>query len=60
LKSKHPVKEGRTVEEADFEEAEVEKLEFVKSNMGLKTNKAVIKALIFQKFNEIKLRGESC
>jgi hypothetical protein len=54
------VKEGRTVEEADFEEAEVEKLEFVKSNMGLKTNKAVIKALIFQKFNEIKLRGESC
>ena len=54
------MKEGRTVEEADFEEAEVEKLEFVKSNMGLKTNKEVIKALIFQKFNEIKLRGESC
>ena len=55
MKRKQLVKESRTVEEVDFEEAEVEKLEFVKKHTGLRTNKEVIKALIFQKFDEIKL-----
>ena len=55
LKKPLPVKKGRTTVEAmNFEEDEAEKLELVKSHMGLKQNKDAIKALILEKFNEIK------
>ena len=55
MKKTHPVKKGRTTVEAmNFEEDEAEKLELVKSHMGLKQNKDAIKALILEKFNEIK------
>ena len=60
MKKKYPVKEGRTTVEAiDFEEAEAEKLELVKKHMGLKQNKEVIKALVLEKFGEIKLAEEN-
>ena len=59
MKRKHRAKEGRTVEEIDFEKAEVEKLKLVKRHMDLKTNREVIKTLIFQKFDEIKLKKEN-
>ena len=60
LKKTHPVKKGRTTVEAmDFEEDEAEKLELVKRHMGLKQNKDVIKALILEKFNEIKLEEKN-
>ena len=60
MKKKYPVKEGRTTVEAiDFEEAEAEKLELVKKHMGLKQNKEVIKALVREKFGEIKLAEEN-
>ena len=55
LKRKQFVKESKILEKVDFEEAEVEKLEFAKKHTGSKTNKEVIKALIFQKFEENKL-----
>jgi len=42
----------------DFEETEVEKLEFVKSHMGLKQNREVIRALIFEKCDDIRLTEE--
>jgi hypothetical protein len=55
----YPAKVGRkTVEVIDFEEAEAEKLELVKRHMGLKQNKEVIKALICEKCDEIKLLEE--
>jgi hypothetical protein len=60
LKKEHPLKEGRTTVEAiDFEEAEAEKLELVKKHMGLKQNKEAIKALVLEKFGEIKLAEEN-
>ena len=49
---------GKTVEMIDFEEAEIEKLELVKRHMGLKQNKEVVKALIFEKCDDIKLTEE--
>jgi hypothetical protein len=59
LNKKYPVKGGRkTVEMVDFDEAEAEKLELVKRHMGLKQNKEAIKALIFEKCEEIKLAEE--
>jgi len=42
----------------DFEAAEVEKFEAVKQYMGLKQNTEVIRALISQKYNEIKILEE--
>jgi len=42
----------------DFEAAEVEKFEVVKQYMGLKQNTEVIRALISQKYNEIKILEE--
>lgn len=55
----HPANVGRkTVEIIDFEETEAEKLELVKRHMGLKQNKEVIKALIFEKCDDIKLTEE--
>jgi hypothetical protein len=42
----------------EFEEAEAEKLELVKRNMGLEQNKEAIKALICEKCDEIKLLEE--
>jgi hypothetical protein len=48
----------KTVEVIDFEEAEAEKLELVKRHMGLKQNKETIKALIFEKCDDIKLTEE--
>ena len=42
----------------DFEAAEVEKFEVVKRYMGLKQNTEVIRALISQKYNEIKVLEE--
>ena len=60
MEKKHPLKEGRkTVEVIDFEEDEAEKLELVKRYMSLKQNKEAIKALIFEKFDEIKLEEEN-
>lgn len=60
MEKKHPLKEGRkTVEVIDFEEDEAEKLELVKRYMSLKQNKEAIKALIFEKFDEIKLKEEN-
>jgi hypothetical protein len=60
LKKKHTTKGGRkTVEAIDFEEDEAKKLELVKRYMGLKKNKEVIKALIFEKFDGIKLEEEN-
>ena len=59
MNKKYHVKGDRkTVEMVDFDEAEVEKLELVKSHMGLKQNKEAIKALIFEKCEEIKLAEE--
>jgi hypothetical protein len=55
----YPANVGRkTVETIEFEEAETEKLELVKRHMGLKQNKEVIKALICEKCDEIKLLEE--
>jgi hypothetical protein len=48
----------KTVEIIEFEEAEAEKLELVRRHMGLKQNKEVIKALICEKCDEIKLVEE--
>ena len=60
MKKEHPLKEGRkTVEAIDFEEADAEKLELIKKHMGLKQNKDVIKALVREKFGEIKLAEEN-
>jgi hypothetical protein len=42
----------------DFEAAEVEKFEAVKRYMGLKQNTEVIRALISQKYNEIRVLEE--
>jgi hypothetical protein len=59
LKKEYPANVGRkTVEVIDFEEAEAEKLELVKRHMGLKQNKETIKALIFEKCDDIKLTEE--
>jgi hypothetical protein len=59
LKKEYPAKVGRKiVEMIDFEEAEAEKLELVKRHMGIKQNKEVIKALICEKCDEIKLLEE--
>jgi len=59
LNKEYPVKGGiKTVEILDFDETETEKLEFVKRQMGLKRNKETIKALIFEKCDEIKLTEE--
>jgi hypothetical protein len=56
----HPANVGRkTVEMIDFEETEAEKLELVKRHMGLKQNREVIKALICEKCDEIKLLEEA-
>ena len=60
MKKEHPSKEGRmTVEAIDFEEAEAEKLEVVKKHIGLRQNREAIKALILEKFGEIKLAEEN-
>ena len=48
----------KIVEMIDFEETDVENLEFVKSNMGLKQNREVIRALIFEKCDDIRLTEE--
>jgi hypothetical protein len=59
LKNEYPANVGRkTVEMIEFEEAEAEKLELVKRHMGLKQNKDVIKTLISEKCDEIKLAEE--
>jgi hypothetical protein len=55
----HPANvDGKVVEMLDFEEAEAEKLELVKRHMGLKQNREVIKALICEKCDDIKLTEE--
>lgn len=60
MKNARPVKKGKkTVEALNFEDDEVEKLELVKRHMGLKKNKDAIKALILEKFNEIKLEEKN-
>jgi hypothetical protein len=38
----------------DFEDAEAEKFEVVKNYMGLKQNTEVVRALISEKYNELK------
>jgi hypothetical protein len=48
----------KTVETIYFEEAEAEKLEFVRKHMGLKENREVIRALICEKCDGIKLLEE--
>jgi hypothetical protein len=42
----------------DFEDAEAEKFEIVKKYMGLKQNTEVIRALISEKYNELKALEE--
>ena len=42
----------------DFEGAEAEKFEVVKNYMGLKQNTEVIRALISEKYNELKALEE--
>jgi hypothetical protein len=55
----YPANVGRkTVETIEFEAAETEKLELVRRHMGLKQNREVIKALICEKCDEIKLLEE--
>jgi hypothetical protein len=49
---------GKTVETIEFEEAEAEKLEVVRKHMGLKQNIEVIRALICEKCDEIRLLEE--
>ena len=49
---------GKIAEVIDFEEADAEKLELLKRYFGLKQNKEAIKALIFEKCDEIKLTEE--
>jgi hypothetical protein len=48
----------KIVETIEFEETEAEKLEVIKRSMGLKQNTEVIKALICEKCDEIKLMEE--
>ncbi len=48
----------KTVEMIDFEVPEAEKLEFVKRHLGLNQNKEAIKALIFEKCDDIKVAEE--
>jgi len=48
----------KAVETIYFEEAEAEKLELVRKHMGLKQNREVIRALICEKCDEIKLLEE--
>lgn len=42
----------------NFEDAEVEKFEVVKKHMGLKQNTEVIRALISEKYNDIRILEE--
>jgi hypothetical protein len=57
LNKDYPVKRGRKiVEMVDF--AEAEKFKLVKRHMGLQQNKEAIKALIFEKCDDIKLTEE--
>jgi phosphoribosylaminoimidazole carboxylase (NCAIR synthetase) len=59
LNNEYSANVGRkTVETIEFEEAETEKLEFVRKHMGLKQNREVIKVLICEKCDEIKLLEE--
>jgi hypothetical protein len=59
LSKEYPANVGRKIVEVmDFEEAETEKLELIKRHMGLKKNKEVIKALIAEKCDDIKLTEE--
>jgi long-subunit acyl-CoA synthetase (AMP-forming) len=59
LSKEYPAKEGgKMVEVIDFEEAEAEKLELIKRSMGLKQNKEAIKALIYEKCDDIKRAEE--
>jgi hypothetical protein len=48
----------KIVETVYFEEAEAEKLELVRKHMGLEQNGEVIRALICEKCDEIKLLEE--
>jgi hypothetical protein len=48
----------KIVEMVEFEEAEAEKLELIKRQTGLKQNKEVIKTLISEKYDAIKLQEE--
>jgi hypothetical protein len=59
LSNEYSANVGRkTVETIEFEEDETEKLELVRRHMGLKENKEVIRALICEKCDEIKLLEE--
>jgi 2-methylcitrate dehydratase PrpD len=59
LEKEYPEKVGKKiVAVVDFEEAESEKLELVKRHLGIQQNKEAIKALIFEKCDEIKLAEE--
>ena len=59
LNNEYSANVGRkTVETVYFEEAEAEKLELVRKHMGLKQNREVIRALICEKCDEIKLLEE--
>ena len=59
MEKEYPEKVGKKiVAVVDFEEAESEKLELVKRHLGIQQNKEAIKALIFEKCDEIKLAEE--
>lgn len=51
LKSKIPLR-------IDFEDIDAEKFEVVKKYLGLKQNTEVIRALLSEKYNEIRLLNE--
>ncbi len=50
--------QNKTPIRIDFEDAEAEKFEVVKKYMGLKQNTEVIRALISEKYNELKALEE--
>jgi hypothetical protein len=59
LNNEYSANVGRKiVETIEFEEAEAEKLQLVRKHMGLKQNREVIRALICEKCDEIKLLEE--
>ena len=49
---------GRIPIRINFEDADAERFEVVKKHMGLKQNTEVIRALISEKYNEIKFQEE--
>lgn len=59
LRNENPANAGRKIVESIYlEEAEAQKLEVVRKHMGMRQNSEVIKTLICEKCDEIKLLEE--